>query len=554
VRRCVATSAPGESALLLRKLLLRERRPLLALLDSSARVPIENVAYSGGRFRGTFESPRAPAQWPDSCEFLIPSRGALLSFRASVAASAGTLELGLPTRLTHSGFRSSFRGAGRVGTVAWRSARASGLALDARLEDVSLRGFSFVAPAAERLVPDERLDVELSIPDARFGATVTLTSVARARGGAWLCGARLDLERLDHHVAWRDFVLHTVLPGVHVGGAELADDAWRVLETSRYLQSWTSAAERQALAAQHREAWQRTPRAHGHLLVGRERDGRATATVATHRIYERTWLCHHLGADAGRSVKDRLELLHGMYRGLIHASQHAGVEYLLIYNQQKDHWVDVVYGKFAEQYAAPGSLLFDGYRLFKLELEAALAAAPGATCAIEDAEPRWSDAVARALQGGVTALERDAFDHADPLLSGFGAECARLGRRRARRVLVASRDSALLGGLVLELGEDGENVFGLMSRCSFLPGTSSELDVRRALLVAAAREYQRAGARQAVLLEREACEPDAYTDVGWQHVSLGVRWLAKLSELPVWLDYLEQSLGLRQGAGRAVTR
>ena len=60
VRRCIATSAPGASALLLRKLLLRERRPLLALLGSSGRVPIENVAYSGGRFRGTFELPYAP--------------------------------------------------------------------------------------------------------------------------------------------------------------------------------------------------------------------------------------------------------------------------------------------------------------------------------------------------------------------------------------------------------------------------------------------------------------------------------------------------------------
>jgi hypothetical protein len=496
-----------------------------------------------------------------SYSFLLPGSGAAILFSATAQRCRGhAVTLSFPAEMLQGGFRDSLRLPTRQGEgvlVSFPHHRTDGLRRARLAQDVSDQGLSFPLEAGQDLLlPGDRLeDLRVELPTGAVSTLAVVRSIAPRDGAPGLtCGIELlDFEGAADQRRWERYVFSKAHPRTLDEGPDLAGMAWEMLDSSGYLDLWTRAEDRERLERRFHATWTWPAAVPSHLLVLREQS-RATGTVATNRLYPKTWLLHSLGVDkdARRRHGAVLDLARELYAALFRLVKgETEGRFFALFVQKDKRWTDLLYGGFIRTLPADAPSLFDEYVLYKCRTEDEPAPLP--TDAV-----RWSVGradrgelarIARQLRGLLTPLEIEAYSYGEDEID-LGAFSAEDPAGFRRRVLVARDEEGPLAALVLESGSEGLNVFGLLNSCRifFLRELHDRAEVKGicgALLAAARGAYRALDVREFIVFVTHEAMAEAARERGAYLISDGVRWVASCELLQPWTTYIDEVLQAR---------
>ncbi len=267
------------------------------------RLRLDSIAPNNAHLEAT--SDLEDALEPDvSYSFLLPASGAAILFSATARPGRGrAVRLSFPVEMLQGGFRDSLRlpTLHEEGVlVSFPHHRTDGLRRARLVQDVSDQGLSFpLAAGQDLLLPGDRLDdLRVELPTGAVSTRAVIRSVAPRDGGAGLtCGIELlDFEGVADRRRWERYLFSKAYPRTLDEGPDLAGMAWKMLDSSGYLDLWTRAEDRERLERRFHHQWSWPAAVPSHLIVLRE-ESRYAGTFATSRLYPRTWLLHSLGVD-----------------------------------------------------------------------------------------------------------------------------------------------------------------------------------------------------------------------------------------------------------------
>ncbi len=584
----VVVGNPALVAATLKRHALRARR-LLVALDGKIRLPlrlrIDAIVREDGppRLRARILGSRAGLERDRAYTFLLPGASAMCVFSSRVLAlEEDAAILALPTELKQTGFRASSRvelAPERRLRVSLTDPRGSGQVVDGAVRDLGLGGLSLELER-QRVVlfPGDRLrGLALHLPDGTILADAVVRSLLPGEpGGSTACGIEL-VEFADPRDAarWRRFAFGAVHPRLTPLDVTQAEASWRILEASRYVALWTPDEDRAHLRRRYLGAWSGADEAVGRAFVIEGERGPAGLS-AGNLVYPGTWMLHHLAigeeqptpAANQRALTYAHELISGLLGSLRGGS---ALEHFVIYLEAGKRWNDRLYGEFAARSYGADRLLYSRFEVLRRATAdpRGTEPEPGAPEIVPATPALWEALAARAA-ATLSPLERAAYALDGPQidLAAFTEACARVGyeRRRAAYVALDDRgdgacDGRPLAAIVVETGDEGANVFGLLNACWLVPLGDRPLDAgtARALLRRAIAHYRAAGKRTFLLFApaREGGEdgapeapPAGFADplarasspLGFEPVSHAVRWLAHRDVIPAWTAYLDELL------------
>ncbi len=500
---------------------------------------------------------------PDSdYDFVLAGKTAASVFSSTILkVTDHSVLIEIPPEIRQCGFRESGRrklsDAESVSVVARHASVADG-SLAGFLLDVSVGGFSFnLQNDLDFLMPGDRLPqliVELPV------GTLTVSAIVRrvapsTKGSGHECGIEIvDFSCARDREFWERFVFERLHPRMRVNEPYMVQAAWQLLESSEYLHRWTPSNLRDHLEHSFLQSWQGASKDIGHLMILQD-DTRKVGTCAASRIYPRTWLLHSLGMDrVGRArTRSFLDITRELYGAIIHLVQRSqDSTYFVGYVEKDKRWTNLLYGNFVSAYADRSASLYDEYRLFKRQ-----------TCVpiverdvtrefdiVKLKGPQISD-LSQNIRDIVPAIEFDAFAYCEREMDfcTFREVFSGIGTDRTREAVVAYRRGIPLAALIVEIGNEGTSVFGLLNQCRlfWLECVHDRSAIKRALLAEAVRIYQAAEKREFLFLDWDSTVDSEAVHEGYEFISDGIRWLARMDVMPAWRSYIEEILGLRGG-------
>lgn len=496
-----------------------------------------------------------------SYSFLLPGSGAAFLFSATARRCRGhAVTLSFPAEMLQGGFRDSLRLPTRQGEgllVSFPHHRTDGLRRARVAQDVSDQGLSFpLETGQDLLLPGDRLDdLRVELPTGTVSTLAIVRSIAPRDGAPGLtCGIELlDFEGAADRKRWERYLFSKAHPRTLDEGPDLAGMAWEMLDSSGYLDLWTRAEDRERLERRFRATWTWPAAVPSHLLVLQE-ESRATGTIATNRLYPKTWLLHSLGVDkdARRRHGAILDLARELYAALFRLVKgETEGRFFALFVQKDKRWTELLYGGFIRTLPVDAPSLFDEYVLYKCRTEDEPVPLPtdAASWSVREADPDELARVAGRLRGLLTPLEIDAYSYGEDEidLRAFSAEDPAVSRRR---VLVARDAEGPGAALVLESGSEGLNVFGLLNSCRifFLRELHDRAEVKGvcdALLAAAREAYRALDVREFIIFATREAMAEAAFERGGCLVSDGVRWVASCELLQPWTVYIDEVLQAR---------
>ncbi|MBK8480360.1 MAG: PilZ domain-containing protein [Proteobacteria bacterium] len=476
----------------------------------------------------------------------------------------GQVIVDFPDEVLQTGFRQSPRvrpSPQDRGEVALTHDRYPENAIRGPLASVAARGLSLSLDTSGRpLVPGDHLpQLLVTLPTGPVEAAgIVRGTSGDPSTGQIICGVELlDFGGTKDSRRWHDYVFRTAFPRLAGTSETGARDAWDLLDASRYLVMWTDPEARSNLRARFVGSWSEASPEHNHRLILRSADTHRAGMMAT-LLYPGTWMIHQIGvveAERRRGDRSWFSYVVELYAGLTYLLEHLGaLEHLLIYFAAGKSWNDLVYGEFARRYAAPGRLTYTELSVFRAIGNASPAPPLGQRPATPhvvgtDAAPELWSLVLVYAETQLTPLERSAFgfDDASVDLADFSARCREQGHRRARSLYVAFDPHGPTAALLLETGDEGINVFGLMNTCRILPlnGGWPDAETLAALLTQARAHFDRAQVQQHLLLAPPSLSAEdraVLGALGYAYVSEGLRWLSRKEVLPLWIAYLDDLL------------
>jgi hypothetical protein len=536
-------------------------RRLLFVVDGNVRLPavlrVDGLAFHEGRrvVCGSFLSDAATLPPGRVFSFVLSGAGAATVFQSTCVRQRGTsVLLAVPTEVRQTGFRDSPRvmlSHARPANVAFLHPRLAGERMGGPVFDVAGRGICFPVNSAQHsLFPGDRLaEIRVNLPEGTVEAEGIVRTIATRSGQDHpSCGVELiDFGGDNDADRWQHFVFSQMHPNLSDGRAE---DAWRVLESSKYVDLWTPGAQRERIRRCFFSSWDHPPPEVGHALVF-EAEKSPVGLSAGSLVYPNTWLLHHLGvgpsADGTQNPLLRAsELISGI---LFRLKERRDLNHFLIYVESNKRWNDRIYGDFADRYFDTQKLLYSPLHLYRWvaadtrELGNGEVSDGNEPIEVVAADPTLWSKLARHLGETLTPIEMRsfAFEASRIDLQAFGAECAARSHERQRAAFFAIVDGRPVAALIAESGNEGTNIFGLLntSRVVELSPNDSTPGVRRELMKAAIAHYRGLGKKSFLLFE-EACATDGVPEqVGLMPVSGGMRWLAHRDVIPAWAAYLK---------------
>jgi hypothetical protein len=534
---------------------------LMFVVDGNVRLPavlrVDGLAFHEGSrvVRCSFVSDAATLPPGRAYTFVLSGAGAATVFESTCSRQRGlSVLLAVPTEVRQTGFRESPRvplSHARLADVAFLHPRLLGERMGGPLFDVAGRGISFPVDSFDHsLFPGDRLaGIRVNLPEGIVEAEGIVRTIANRSGQQHLsCGVQLiDFGGHNDADRWQHFVFKQMHPNLNDGGAE---DAWRVLESSRYVDLWTPGAQRERIRRYFFASWDHPRPEVGHALV-LETDKRPVGLSAGSLVYPSTWLLHHLGvgpsADGAQNPLVRAsELISGI---LFRLKERRDLDHFLIYVESGKRWNDRLYGDFADRYFDTEKLLYSPLHLYRWVAADTGALGEGELSPRNESlevvpadANRWSE-LAGHLGRTLTPIEVRSFgfDASCIDLGAFSAGCAARGHERQRAAFFALVGGRPVAALVAESGSEGTNIFGLLNTCRILPLSQSAPTpaVRRELLKAAVAHYRALGKQSFLLFEEAAATDGVPGQLGLVPVSGGMRWLAHRDVIPAWAAYLK---------------
>ncbi len=465
---------------------------------------------------------------------------------------AGSVALLLPPVIRQVGFRRSRRVPAESMRLDAPHPRLRGAQLVKTLLDVGGGGFSFaVDPEHDVLFPGESLaGVHLLGPFGDIELEARLRAVTRNAGTLTGRLEIVDFSDPADRSRWQQTVLAAAYHGVELGDRDSLDTVWEVLDSSGYLEE-TTAGLRDSLARSFFAAW----RAHveepelARVLVIR-RDQKPVGTVAANLVYPSTWMVHHFAIDEAERKRDRrlvFDVAEKVYCGMqLVLSSSPAVEHFIVYSDAAKGWHQLLTGDFLRRYSRNDDYLFDTFEVFKCAPADIPAPAADGSLRVATATPEHNADLAARLRHDLSEVELSAYGlgGADIELRHFSRWCARRDYLRERRILYALDGDRPVAAAVMELGDEGVNIFGLLNACwlvSLVPDTDVDERTASLLLRNAVRWYFEHGKYEVMYFARDHAKPAAALEqAGFSYVAVCLRFVARGHVLPAWMAHVDE--------------
>ncbi|MBN2495468.1 MAG: hypothetical protein JXR96_12810 [Deltaproteobacteria bacterium] len=500
-----------------------------------------------------------------SLAFSFEGTSALCHFQTAIwRVAPGIVVLLLPDAVRQVAFRRSPRvwlPDGQRIELLYRSQRVLEGFVRKTLIEVSGHGLAFeVQPDVDLLFPGERLgQVLVVLPGGLVEIEAAVRSLYRRQGlDGFVCGLQiLGFASEKMRLMWERYVFAHAYPEVGIGRVDDVDLAWELLVSSKYVDEATPGL-RGPLTQKYLESWRRHTKNDrlGHFIIV-EHTGLPASTAAGSLLYPRTWLVHQFGIDERTRKQDRrafFDVARRTYKSMQHLLANiADIDFIVIYADASLRWNRLTYTGFLERYPHPQECLYDEYQVFKHHLES-VPELPGEGCEVYEADDADRRAISAHLARSLPAIETEAYCYGpdEIALDGFTADCERLGYERARRILVArDRSGVRRAAAIVETGEEGVNIFGLLNKCWLVylsAGRSDDSRAAEALLGAAVMHYRREGKPEFIFIRRaDGPARETLEALGFEYVAPGMRFLVRQSALPAWMSYCEECMGMIDG-------
>jgi hypothetical protein len=539
-----------------------EQLRVMYVVDGRERLPVhlvvEGQCFEDGRrlIKARFAGDAARLVPGHVYTFALSGPGAITVFESTCVRQRGLdVFITTPAQVRQTGFRESPRVVLKPAEVkvTVRHPHILGTRLVAPVQDVAGRGISFSVASDHGLFPGGRLDeIRIELPE---GGTVQALGIIRSiaprgEGERLSCGVELtEFAGPEDEQRWQRFVFLKTHPDL-VDGRGRAEEAWEVLESSRYIDLWTPGPQRAYIHRQFLRSWRDAPSGVGQGLLLKKEVG-AVGVSAASLAYPGTWMLHHLGVANQESGRDIMihasELICGI---LTRLRQIPDLEHFVIYAEQGKRWNERLYADFARRYQARDKLLLQTSRVYRRLTEGPLPTLrrPKGALQIAEATPALWAALAGHARAALPGAERAAcaLDAEQIALKAFTDECAAQGYERRRQAYFAMLDGRPLAAIVLETGGEGVNVFGLLNTCRIYwmsPAPAEVAPVIRERLLAMAIWFFRSAPKRSFLLfdEDEQEDPEAVA-LGFEPIAPALRWLAHRDVIPAWAAYLRDLL------------
>jgi hypothetical protein len=556
-------SLPIATPLYIRNVLARpgdgSARPLW-IVDRHQRLEcqlgIDGLEFAGGQrvIRAHFLAEAPVAFWPGRAyTFLLGGPAAVTVFESHcLSRDGGRVTLAVPREVRQADSRASRRieltGAAPV-RVSFPHPRLPGPSVEAALCDVAQDGLSFAVPSTDHgLFPGDCLaHLRLCLPEGAVELSGVVRSIRERGRSGTCCGVELvDLGARGDGETWRRFVLGHLHPGL-VDGKGRVEQAWSLLDSSRYADLWTPPHGRGHLHDRYLCAWQAPTRAVAHsVLLDREQG--AVGMTAASLIAPRTWLLHHLAHDNGDGDSHSpLAQCCELVCGILHRLEaETDLEHFVIIFERDKRWNQRLYGDFAARYFDPQALSLTPMEVFRCATEALMSGPDpdptGSDVTVVEPTPALLALLAARLSATTPGLERRALalDEERLTMAEFTEGCRRHGYERGRHLSFVAVGGRPRAALVAESGDEGVNIFGLLNTCRLVALTEEDpgAPARAALLRHARHLYQQLGKRHFLFFD-EGERDHLPGRLGFARIAGGLRWIAHRDVIPAWLAYLE---------------
>jgi len=417
--------------------------------------------------------------------------------------------------------------------------------------DVSFTGLSLRGAPDELVFPGLILR-PLELRDAQ-GESVWLRGEVRYVGetsadGQRMLGLQVTPLSPEDETRWVRLVSHCLCPNTR-GGEAWLEPLWELLADSGYFNLAGQDAERvesqRALFLDTSRRAAQVPQLFCQTVWPSERG--VEGTLSSVRAYRHAWLIHQLAKRPGRPPGDVPpgQILRDLHvRTMEHTQSDADFRWLLAYADANHPLLERLHLTYARAHEDTGEALVMPVRMRQVrcdepsgQLENGFAWGPA------DAEERVR--VAEEIARIRPAAYVDALDLTPERLELRGtAEAWRAaGMERERQVLVARHEGLAVAAVVVELAQEGTNLFGLLDTARLFPLAPGGEDTFVALLDAA-RAWYAARGRSSFTLVSEREEDDALLAGTRLHEVPGTRpclWLLSARMLPEFLEYVSEA-------------
>ena len=484
--------------------------------------------------------------------FALASKGALQAFCARAELREdGLVSLPLPVQLNHIVHRSSVRSRveGFSGRLSFEHPRL-GCPVGRWLDGVGATGLSFsTVPEIDLLFPgDELPSFRCHVEGRVLEAQAVIRSVfpdSEVEGG-YLCGVEiLEFGDHDEELEWHRYVL-SQLGQLELHSPTVDSRVWKAMESSEYLALWTEDDLPTRLS--FGDTWEEIEPDNGHQILLCS-DEIPVGTATGNRLYPDTWIYHQLGIDAqvrSGSQAVTFDLLRRLFAGVTYAmSQVGSMQHIVAYMENGRGYGKKIFKKFAETLNQPERMICLDNWVFKGDpwtidpRSESTRSRLAVGLATEEDLDEIALAIARdkpRLYAQALSLERGTLD-----LREFAAECAAQDYLRERLVLTCRDEQRMRGAMVVEIGAEGANVFGLLNTCWFvaLDDRAVAPEVSAALLEKAKRLFRKRGRRLFLVIADDESHGAALVEHGISLVSPGLLWIAARDVVPVWQAYVD---------------
>lgn len=412
----------------------------------------------------------------------------------------------------------------------------AGPPMNRRLLDLSPDGMSFLAdPKKDLLLPGMQLgSIRLHLdgidPIETRGEVRHLGQPQEGVGKGVPCGVQFREMDLTTQTRLVDYLIAKSFP--HVGDVtpKEAQPLWRFLLRTNYLSEKKRQVQLfpEVLIRRTHSTLLAAPRDVSRTLVFRDDSGDICGTVTLTRIYERTWLVHHLAATLKVSVMVPKSLL--LYLGE-YISKTPDIEFVRMMWRPNNTWSNRMLGRLIHRLHTQETSAVKLLNYLDAPLQ-------GGEFPEPDNLSKWE---VRPMDHGEEVeleaclifsdnhflLQSDDLHRGDPTLTSLGRAYADSGMERRREVLVAVDENGVVGGFaLLEMGSPGLNLSNLLHAFRIeitSHGTQDRLDLTQSLAASAAERYQELGQNRVVALVEDH-DVDALKSMGFQWQKEYISW------------------------------
>jgi hypothetical protein len=359
--------------------------------------------------------------------------------------------------------------------------------------------------------------------------------------GRYCCGVELlDFSGRGREV-WAEQVLEHLNPGVVEATPFTLDDVWGVFERSGYLEE-KPAGELERMREPFTDAWRAllSARQDARLWI-HTGAGRTEGTISVSRIYQSTWLVHHLAVDEALPPARKLLILADLgprsaLQWLAAAQPDANV--IIFYDASRSFNVQPYLNFFSGQLHT-GLVELRPLRLHEYSPKDAQAASTVEEIRCSPASTRDLHWISEDLLRRDGALTHRAMDYSPEtlLLEHLRSVPATEVLRRERAVLVAQREDRMLAYALLESAAIGVNIFSLYHTLRIIPcvpANEESLTVAWGALFAAAAAWHAArGAPSFLCLQAE--DDGLAPQVRARFEAAAMRVVVAAALIPAWV-------------------